>query len=67
MQGDDEILLQRRGAGFALEGPGYYLWDEDPQVVLCAAADLRGGSPPSREPVSRMTGPKGRAPVGHDE
>ena len=53
MQRDDEISLQRRGAGFALEGPGYYLWDEDPREVLRAAAELRGGSLPSR-PTRRM-------------
>ncbi|MBW2242429.1 MAG: hypothetical protein JRH01_10615 [Deltaproteobacteria bacterium] len=44
MQRAEENLLQRKGEGFALEGAGYYLWDEDPKEVLRAAADLRGGS-----------------------
>ncbi|MCP3985161.1 MAG: hypothetical protein GY723_12285 [bacterium] len=46
MQRDDEILLQRRGTGFAFEGPGYYFWDEDPREVLRAAAELPGACPP---------------------
>ncbi len=53
MQRDDEIVLKRKGAGFALEGPGYYLWDEDPREVVRAAAELRDGSLPSR-PTRRM-------------
>ena len=45
--------LLRRGGGFALEGPGYYLWDEDPREVLRAAAELVGGQMPS-QPTRRM-------------
>ncbi len=53
MHSEDEITLRRRGEGFALEGPGYYLWDEDPREVLRAAAELRRGIVPHR-PIGRM-------------
>ena len=42
--------LRRLEQGFALEGPGFYLWDEDPREVLRAAAELRAGGLPSRPP-----------------
>ncbi len=45
--------LLRRGGGFALEGPGYYLWDEDPREVLRAAAELHAGQLPA-QPTRRM-------------
>lgn len=53
MRRDDEIVLKRRGAGFAAEGPGYYFWDEDPGEVVRAAAELRGGGL-SSWPTRRM-------------
>ena len=44
--------LVRRGQGWALDGPGYYLWDLDPNVVIAAAADLERGRP--ARPTRRM-------------
>ncbi len=45
--------LRRQGSGFALEGPGFYLWDEDPREVLRVAAELQRGNPTPR-PTRRM-------------
>lgn len=53
MDTTDRGTLRPRGGGFALEGPGYYLWDEDPREVLRAAAELRAGRVPS-QPTRRM-------------
>jgi len=53
MQTIERGQLCRRGGGFALEGPGFYLWDEDPREVLRAAAELRAGHLPS-QPTRRM-------------
>ena len=43
MKSTSQSRLRRMGSGFALEGPGYYLWDEDPREVLRAAAELEEG------------------------
>ncbi len=53
MQKNDDFRLRRRGRGFVLEGPGYYLWDEDPREVIRAASELRSGIVPPR-PTQRM-------------
>lgn len=39
------------GGGYAAEGPGFYVWDEDPAEVLRAVRDLEKGrrdTPPTR-------------------
>ncbi len=53
METKNDIILRRKGNGFALEGPGYYVWDEDPREVVRVAADLRLGRVPPR-PTQRM-------------
>jgi hypothetical protein len=43
------IEIRRREHGYCVEGPGFYVWDEDPREVTRAARDLaRGvrGAPP---------------------
>ena len=42
----EPIRVRPAGSGFAVEGPGFYLWDEDRAAVLQAAhALLCGGQP----------------------
>ena len=53
MNTKNDIILRRKGNGFALEAPGTYLWDEDPREVVRAAAELRLGRVPTR-PTQRM-------------
>jgi hypothetical protein len=38
---DDPSLIRRRGQGFAAEGPGFYVWDENMNEVLSVVAVLR--------------------------
>ena len=38
------IAIRRHEGGFVVDGPGYYIWDEDPNEVLRMARALeRGG------------------------
>ncbi len=37
------IRLRKSGLGYAAEGRGFYIWDEDPRVVMDSAAALEGG------------------------
>ncbi len=58
MKSMSQSRLHRMGSGFALEGPGYYLWDEDPREVLRTAAELEEGrddDPP--RPVAGLPSP----------
>lgn len=50
---DISYLLRRQGNGFALEGPGFYIWDEDPREVVRVASELRSGNHAPR-PCGRM-------------
>lgn len=47
------IRLLRSGNGWAAEGPGYYVWDEDPNEVARAARELLRGNHGVR-PTRRM-------------
>ena len=38
---DDASLIRRRGHGFAAEGPGFYVWDENMNEVLRVVEELR--------------------------
>lgn len=38
------LQIREHGGGYALEGPGFYVWDEDREEVLRAARALRRGS-----------------------
>jgi len=37
------VEIRRRENGYCVEGPGFYVWDEDPREVTRAARDLACG------------------------
>jgi len=41
---DRPARVRAAGTGFAVEGKGFYVWDEDPQVVLDSAEELERGN-----------------------
>jgi len=41
---DTSIRIQRQGGGWAAEGPGFYVWDENPNEVARAARELQRGN-----------------------
>jgi len=41
------------GSGFAVEGPGFYVWDENLETVLAAARELSLGRFPATQRVQR--------------
>lgn len=43
LSGAHAIPLRRHQGGFVAEGPGFYIWDEDPNEVLRVARDLGRG------------------------
>ena len=45
--------VRRQGDGWCAEGPGFYVWDEDPREVARVARDLRSGRLNPR-PTERM-------------
>ncbi len=54
--------IRRRARGYCVEGPGFYVWDEDPREVSSAARDLTRGtrwSPPAELPPSAKPEPRG--------
>lgn len=36
----DRVEIRRRETGYCVEGPGFYVWDEDPREVTRVARDL---------------------------
>jgi len=42
--------VRRCGAGFAAEGPGFFVWDRDSRAVADAALLLARGAVPVRTP-----------------
>jgi len=38
------IPIRRQGTGYAANGPGFYIWDEDVNEVLRMARELERGS-----------------------
>jgi hypothetical protein len=40
MNDDRRIEIRRREHGYCVEGPGFYVWDEDPREVTRDARDL---------------------------
>ena len=42
MNRDRRIEICRREYGYCVEGPGFYVWDEDPREVTRMARDLAG-------------------------
>lgn len=58
MQGQDltvdvPLPIRRQGDGFAVEGPGFYVWDEDVERVRCVVRELHRGQVP-RTPTQRL-------------
>jgi len=39
----ERVEIRRRQQGYCVEGPGFYVWDEDPREVSRAARDLARG------------------------
>jgi hypothetical protein len=37
------IPIREHHGGFVAEGPGFYIWDEDPTEVMRAARDIGAG------------------------
>lgn len=37
------VEIRRRARGYCVEGPGFYVWDEDPSEVSRVARDLARG------------------------
>jgi hypothetical protein len=50
------VPIRRREQGYCVEGPGFYVWDEDPREVSRAARDLgrgvRGELPAGSAPIT---------------
>jgi hypothetical protein len=44
MRDEDSIQVRPRGRGFAAEGRGFYVWDEDRGEVLRVARELERGN-----------------------
>ena len=40
MNGDRRVEIRRRAYGYCVEGPGFYVWDEDPREVTRVGRDL---------------------------
>lgn len=45
--------VRRVGSGYAAEGRGFYVWDEDPQIALESARELERGNA-ARSRASRV-------------
>lgn len=53
LPGIQSVPVRRREGGYCAEGPGFYIWDEDPREVLRVARDLGLGVHPA-VPTQRM-------------
>jgi len=42
--GSNVVPIRREGEGYAADGPGFYIWDEDLNEVLRMARELAHGS-----------------------
>ncbi len=40
----DTVPLREHKGGYSAEGPGWYIWDEDPDEVLRMAHELERGN-----------------------
>ena len=43
MNGERRVEIRRREHGDCVEGPGFYVWDEDPREVTRVGRDLASG------------------------
>ena len=50
------VRIRRREHGYCVEGPGFYVWDEDPREVSRVARDLARGArvelPAGAQPIT---------------
>jgi len=53
LPGTTTVPIRKSGDGYAAEGPGFYIWDEDPQEVFRVARELEGGRTRLR-PTTRL-------------
>lgn len=53
MPGAYGVPIRRRDGGYCAEGPGFYVWDEDPAEVVRVARDLERGVTP-QVPTRRL-------------
>ena len=54
MRETGRVEIRRRQLGYCVEGPNFYVWDEDPREVTRAARDLARGAGcelPAQPPV----------------
>ena len=64
------MRVRRRALGYCVEGPNFYVWDEDPREVSRVARDLARGvggepAPPENENRgARHREPRGSSPGG---
>ena len=47
------LPIRRQEGGYCIEGPGFYIWDEDPREVCRVARDLGLGIHPAT-PTQRL-------------
>lgn len=66
LPGRPAVPIRRREGGYAAEGPGFYLWDEDPREVLRVVREFARGNF-KVAPTSRLLrvppGDEGAAPA----
>ena len=43
-QRNSTYALNRRGSGYSIQGPGFYIWDEDPRGLRNFAGELHSSS-----------------------
>jgi hypothetical protein len=53
LPGTTTLPIRRSGGGYAAEGPGFYIWDEDPREVFRVARELERGNFAAR-PTTRL-------------
>jgi hypothetical protein len=53
LHGTTTVPIRRSGDGYVADGPGFYIWDEDPREVLRVARDLLRGHFSTR-PTTRL-------------
>jgi hypothetical protein len=64
--GRPAIPIRRREGGYVAEGPGFYLWDEDPREVVRVVREFARGNfrvAPTSRLLRVPTGDEGTAPA----
>jgi hypothetical protein len=60
------VRIERHGLGFAAHGPGFYVWDTEPRVLIDDASSLAGRAlprPPRPRPAVRKARRRFRDPA----